>query len=245
LAARKPSFLAREEWKTIPWSAGTTEKNILHHLLDVAVDIPGLLAQSDLFEKEQRSSVMGAHEMAVKQAALWNGIAELTAKFHQWYVDRVENSPDGSPQEEEQTSEQHFPVFNRRDLRTGAEIPAIKFVYPNLLLAQTMCVYYSMRLILSSIDTRPDDRVTPMEQYELACGICQSLQWYIQTAPGNMINRLAFPVRVAWEAFPDGGPERRFMMEVLQLVEKRHSLGLWGSAMPELSTRAKSPLNTN
>lgn len=35
------------------------------------------------------------------------------------------------------------------------------------------------------------------------------------------------------------------MMEVLQLVEKRHSLGLWGSAMPELSTRAESPLNTN
>ncbi|CAL5875264.1 uncharacterized protein PFLUO_LOCUS9568 [Penicillium psychrofluorescens] len=245
LAARVPSFLAREEWKTIPWSAGTTEKNILHHLLDLAVDIPGLLAQSDRFEKEQRSSVMGAHEITVKQAALWNGIAELTAKFHQWHIDYVENAPDGPPQEEEQTSEQDFPVFHRRDLRTGAEIPAIKFVYPNLLLAQTMCVYYSMRLILSSIDTRPEDRVTPMEQYELACGICQSLQWYIQTAPGNMINRLAFPVRVAWEAFPDGGPERRFMMEVLQLVEKRHSLGLWGSAMPELSTRAESPLNTN
>lgn len=106
-----------------------------------------------------------------------------------------------------------------------------------------MCVYYATRLILSSVDTRPD-RVTPLEQYDLACGICRSLEWYILTAPGNMINRLAFPVRVAWEAFPAQGPEKQFIKEVLSLVEKRHSLGLWGSGMPELSPRAGSPPKT-
>lgn len=105
-----------------------------------------------------------------------------------------------------------------------------------------MCVYYAFRLILSSIDTRPEDRVTPMEQYDFGCGICRTLEWYILTAPGNMINRLAFPTRVAWEAFPDNGPERAFMVEVLWLVSRRHSLGLWGSDMPELSVRENSPL---
>ncbi|KAJ5212384.1 uncharacterized protein N7498_004030 [Penicillium cinerascens] len=243
IAARKPSFFAREEWKTIPWSAGTTTKDILHHLLDLAADIPGLLAQSDSFLEKHKVSVMGAQEMAVKQATLWNGITELTGKFHQWVIDWVESYPDGAPREEEQTEDQGFPIFQRRDLRTGATFIPTKLSYPNLLLAQTMCLYYAFRLILSSVDKRPVDRVTPMEQYDLGCGICRSLEWYILTAPGNMINRLAFPTRVAWEAFPDGGPERAFLVEVLQLVEKRHALGLWGSAMPELSVRENSPMN--
>lgn len=244
MAARQPSFLAREEWKTIPWSAGTTKKDILHHLLDLAAEIPGYLALSDAYKEAQVTSVMGAQEMVVKQSTIWNGIAELTAKFHQWYQEWVVTYPDGAPQEVEQLADQGFPVFQRRDLRTGATFTPTRYSYPNLLLAQTMCLYYAFRLVLSSVDSRPHDRVSPMEQYDLGCGICRTLEFYILTAPGNMINRLAFPTRVAWEAFPDGGPERRFMVEVLQLVEKRHSLGLWGSAMPELSTRQSSPLNT-
>lgn len=202
------------------------------------------MAESDAFNEAQSTSVMGVQELAVKQAALWNKITELTAHFHQWYYDWVECNPDGPPVEVEQTPEQDFPVFQRRDLRTGASFTPTKLSYPNLLLAQTMCVYYSMRLILSSIDKRPEDRVTPLEQYDFGCGICRSLEWYILTAPGNMINRLAFPVRVAWEAFPDQGPERTFMVDVLKLVERRHSLALWGSNMSELSTHKNSPLNT-
>ncbi|CAG8947040.1 unnamed protein product [Penicillium salamii] len=244
LAARQPSFLAREEWKTIPWSAGTTKKDFLHHLLDLAAEVPGYLALSDAFKDAQKNSVMGAQEMAVKQSTIWNGIGELTNKFYQWYEDWVVTYPDGPPQEVEQTGDQGFPIFQRRNLRTGATFTPPRFEYPNLLMAQTMCLYYSFRLVLSSVDSRPHDRVSPMEQYDLGCGICRSLEFYILTAPGNMINRLAFPTRVAWEAFPDGGPERQFMIEVLHLVEKRHSLGLWGSAMPELSTRESSPLNS-
>ncbi len=188
---------------------------------------------------------MGAHEMAVKQAALWNGITECTAQLQQWHADWVECYPEGPIQEVGQTNVQEFPMFNRRNLRTGEIYTPTKFSYPNLLLAQTMCVYYSVQLILSSIDTRPEDRVTPMQQYEFGCSICRTLEYYIMNAPGNMINRLAFPTRVAWEAFPDGGPEQAFMVEVLHLVERRHALGLWGSAMPELSVREKSPLNVD
>ncbi|KAJ5649520.1 uncharacterized protein N7484_003243 [Penicillium longicatenatum] len=243
-AGREPSFLAREEWKTIPWSAGTTTKDILHHLLDLATEVPALLSQSDSFKKAQQDpSAMGAQETASKQAALWNGITDLTARFYQWYHDFVKSYPDGPPQEVEQTEDQDFPVFKRRDLRTGAVYTPTRLSYPNLLLAQTMCVYYAFRLILSSIDTRPEDRVTVPEQYELGCGICRTYAFYILTAPGNMINRLAFPTRVAWEAFPDNGPERAFMTEVLQLVEKRHSLALWGGGMSELSAREGTPLN--
>lgn len=244
---RSPSFLAREEWKTVPWSAGTTTKDILHHLLDLAVEIPALLGQFDELQAAQGSPIFSAQELKAKQTILWNGVADLTNRYAQWRRDWVDAYPDGPPQEVDSQQQAHgensyaFPVFRCRDLRTGAIFQPTTFVYPDLRIAQTMCLFYTTRLILSTADTRPVDHVTPVEQYELVCGICRTLEWYIRTAPGNMINRLAFPVRVAWESFPEQGPERQFITEVLQFVEKRHALGLWGSAMPELSPRAGSP----
>ncbi|GMG22353.1 unnamed protein product [Aspergillus oryzae] len=231
-----------EDWINVPWSAGTTKKDILHYLLDLTVEVPSLLAEYDALEVTRQSGVPSAHEITVKQAALWNGVTNLTCRFLQWKIDWVDAYPDGPPKEVPAEPNDHFPIFRCRDLRTGAVITPTKLVYPNLRLAQTMCLYYTSRLILSTVDTRPDDdRVGPAQQYALGCGICRTLEWYILTAPGNMINRLAFPVRVAWEVFPDGGPERRFIYDVLKLVEKRHSLGLWGSGMSELSPRAGSP----
>ncbi|KAE8166021.1 hypothetical protein BDV40DRAFT_256637 [Aspergillus tamarii] len=242
LVKRQPSFLAEEDWINVPWSAGTTKKDILHYLLDLTVQVPSLLAEYDALEATRQSRVASAHEITVKQAALWNGVTNLTCRFLQWKIDWVDAYPDGPPKEVPAEPNDQFPLFRCRDLRTGAVITPTKFVYPDLRLAQTMCLYYTSRLMLSTADSRPDDeRVGPAQQYALGCGICRTLEWYILTAPGNMINRLAFPVRVAWEVFPDGGPERRFIYDVLKLVEKRHSLGLWGNGMSELSPRAGSP----
>ena len=242
--------MAQEEWKTIPWSAGTTKKDILHHLLDLAVEIPALLCQSDEFQAALQSTVLSAHEKTVKQTDLWNNIADLTGRFLLWQRTWVDLYPDGPPREVDPstpfssvaTDNESFPIFQCRNLLTGAIITPSKFLYPDLRLSQTMCVYYAIRLILSTIDSRPPGQCAgPLDQYALGCGICRSLEWYILTAPGNMINRLAFPVRVAMEVFPDGGPERRFLYDVVKLVERRHSLALWGNAMPELSPRRGSP----
>ncbi|PYI04418.1 hypothetical protein BO78DRAFT_449796 [Aspergillus sclerotiicarbonarius CBS 121057] len=241
MVSRTPSFLASEDWINLPWSAKTSRRDILHYLLDLAVEIPALLALFDDIEATLQSNMYSTHEITVKQASLWSGVADLTNRFRQWKVQWVDNYPDGPPQEVEVLLDGHFPVFQCRDFRTGGIVTPTKFVYPDLRLAQTMCLYYSTRLILSSVDTRPTDRVGPLEQYALGCGICRTLEWYLLNARGNMINRLAFPVRVAWEVFPDGGPERKFMYEVLKLVEKRHALALWGSNMSEISTRAGSP----
>ncbi|RAK99949.1 Zn(II)2Cys6 transcription factor [Aspergillus ibericus CBS 121593] len=241
MVSRTPSFLASEDWINLPWSANTSRRDILHYLLDLAVEIPALLAQFDDIEATLQSNMFSTHEITVKQASLWSGVADLTNRFRQWKVQWVDNYPDGPPQEVEVLPDDQFPVFQCRDFRTGGIMTPTKFVYPDLRLAQTMCLYYSTRLILSSVDTRPTERVGPLEQYALGCGICRTLEWYLLNARGNMINRLAFPVRVAWEVFPDGGPERKFMYEVLKLVEKRHALALWGSNMSEISTRAGSP----
>ncbi|KAF9883557.1 hypothetical protein FE257_003196 [Aspergillus nanangensis] len=207
LIKRNPSFFATEEWRNVPWSA----------------------------ENRDDSVAFSSHEKSARQNTLRNGVADLTARLLAWKKQWLDGHPDGAPQEVEALPNDKFPLFQCRDQRTGTVMTPTKFVYPDLRLAQTMCFYYVTSLVLSTADTRPNGRVGPAQQYALACDICRSLEWYVLNPPGNMINRLAFPVRVAWEVFPADGPEREFVSKVLKLVEKRHSLELWGTAMPELS----------
>jgi hypothetical protein len=235
--------MAEEAWKTIPWSAGTTKKDILHYLMDLVVDIPGLLGARDEILFAQESGAMGKGELRAKQARLWNSISDLMSRFRQWKQQHVDSYAGGSVKEAmiPQGPGDPFPVFRCRDLRTMGIVEPLPLVYPDLRLLQTMCVYYAARLIISSIDDRPEGAVGIAEKYQLACGIARSLEDYLRRAPGNMINRLAFPTRVAYEAFPQDGVERQFMAEVFNLVERRHSLRLWGSSMPEISARVGSP----
>lgn len=247
LVNRKQSFLDREEWKTIPWSTGTTEKNLLHYLLDLAAEIPKWLEYSDdVREGSLRPSGMGQAELRVKQAYLWNGIDDLTARMKQWWNDWVACYPTGPPGERERREDDDlFPIFRRLNLRTMEVFEPPKADYPDLLLCQTICVYASTLLVLTTADSRPAGAISRPEKYELACDITRSLEWYVRHAPGNMINRLAFPVRIAWIAFPAGGPEREFLRDIFLLVERRHSLRLWGSQMPELSERIRPTEETD
>lgn len=243
---RTPSFLAAEEWKTVPWSAGTTTKSPLDYLLDLAIEIPGLLSLSDQLLAGQQSDG-NTDDARAKQHALWAGVADLTSRFLDWKHDWVDTYPRGKIEETPAQSNDQFPVFQCLNPTTGATLTPTKLTYPDIFLAQTMLTYYAIRLVLSSVDSRSDG-VSPLEQYDLACRICRSLEWYILNGPGNMINRLAmemhvlttpgemfsrfaFPVRVAWEVFPEGGPERGFIREVFELARKR----LWGGTTPDSS----------
>jgi hypothetical protein len=107
-------------------------------------------------------------------------------------------------------------------------------VYPDLRLAQSMCVYFAYRIIMSTIDTRPECSVTLVEKYQLGCDIARSLECYIRRAPADMVNRLTLAVRMAWEVFPECGIEREFIKAVFMFVGRRHSLRLWRN-LPELS----------
>jgi hypothetical protein len=244
MVSRKPTFFNEEAWKTIPWSAGTSTKDILHHLLDLAVEIPALLGEADNLTTMEAMSPPDDVDLQAKWVQLWKRIADLTQRMQQWKKDWVDCYPAGPPREvESQTNDDNdpFPIFHCRDLRTMQTIRPPTIVYPDLRLAQSVCVYCAYRVILSTIDTRPEGSVTMAEKYQLGCDIARSLECYIRRSPGNMVNRLALTVRVAWEVFPAYGIEREFIKAVFMLVERRHSLRLWGSSMPELSAMAGSP----
>ncbi|KAF3402936.1 hypothetical protein DPV78_003800 [Talaromyces pinophilus] len=243
LVDRKPSFMDSHAWKNIPWSMGTTTKDLLHYLMDLVVEIPALLGEHDDLVAAQESQILGKGEYRAKRARLWNAVGDLTDRFVHWKRKYIDNYPGGPVKDMNipKSPTDPFPVFRCRDLRTMQIIEPPPLVYPDLRLLQTMTFYYATRLILSTIDDRVEGSVSMLEKYHFACGIARSLEDYLRRAPGNMINRLAFATRVAWEAFPPGGPEREFMGQVFNLVEKRHSLRLWGSFMPELSAGAGSP----
>lgn len=230
-----------EAWKTIPWSAGTSRKDYLHYLLDIAVEIPELLGEHDDLKRARQFQSIDQSELSSRQMKLWGRIAEITARLEKWKRDYIDNHPKGPPKPNPTAFQGAgpFPVFRCRDLRTMAIIEQPPLVYADLLQLQGVCVYMTTRLILSTADDRPEGAVTRAEKYQFACYIARSLECYLRRSPGNMINRLAFPVRVAWEAFPPVGPEREFMMQVFHYVEQKHGLRLWGSGLPELTVRAR------
>jgi hypothetical protein len=240
LITRAPTFLAREEWKIIPWSAGSSSKDIMHHLLDHVVDIPAFLAQYDRFMESLRSGCMPASEVVPTQTKLWEWVADLDHRLRQWKQDWVVSYPHGQPKEVPSQGSDPFPVFRCRNLATMEIITPKTLVYPDLRLAHTMCIYYAARLILSAADTRPTGAPLPHEQYSFACDICRSMEFYIRTVPGHLVNRLAFPLRVAYDALPGGNVEREFVREIFQLVHRRYQLKLWGSMIPEISAQRKA-----
>lgn len=195
----------------------------MHHLLDHVVDIPAFLAEFDRFMNSLSSGSMPSSEIEPAQMKLWDWVADLDHRLRQWKQDWVH---DYQVKEVSTQGDDPFPVFRCRDLTTMEIITPKTLVYPDLRLAHAMCLYYTALLILSAADTRPSGAITPQDQYIFACNICRSLEYYMRSA-GYLINRLAFPVRVAYDALPEGNVEREFVEEIFQWVLKRYKLKLW------------------
>jgi hypothetical protein len=72
-------------------------------------------------------------------------------------------------------------------------------------------MYYAAMLMLSSVDTRPVDVITAAEKIEFARLICRSIEYYIRAVPSNMVNRMAFPLPVAYDSLPRRALERKYI----------------------------------
>lgn len=239
VVTRSPSFLAREEWKVIPWAAGTSTKEILHYLLDIVADIPEVLSQFDKFMAGINSGVILPAEITTRQAILWREVTEIDNRLLQWKKEWVDDDPDAQPTEVTDQGDENFPVFQCRNMATMEVITPKTLVYPNLRVAQVMCIWYAVRIVLFTADTRPTGAITRQDLYAYACGICRSLEYYVRTLPGSLIGRLAFPCRAAYDALPERNVERRFLVEVFKLVEDKYKLQLFQGTLDELSAQRK------
>ena len=206
-------------------------------LLEQVVDLPAILYQFDQILAAEKSHIMPEGELASRIAILWHSITNLKDRLDQWKIEWVDNYHTGQPYESHMAGSEHFPVFQCRDSLTGEIATPMYLVYPDPQLARTMGMYYAARILLSSVDTRPSPDDQRQEQVELARLICRSMKYYIQSVPGNMINRMAFPLRVAFDTFSEGDMERRYIGAVFQLVQRKNMLRSWGKFMPDISAK--------
>lgn len=203
------------------------------------VEIPAFLCSFDKFVEAFSTNSIPYRQIESTQKMLWGWLTNIELSLHQWKVSWVDSDPRREIKEVDRQGDDPFPVFQYQDPTTLEIVTPTTLVFPDIRLANTMCLYHSALLILATTDTRPTDPISPQEQHQYACNICRSIEYYIRSCPGNLINRLAFPMRVAFDAFPEGSVERRYVHEIFQLVQDRFKLRLWGSKIPEISPRRR------
>ena len=235
IASRKPTFLAQNEWKTIPWSGGFSPKDIMAALMEHMVDLPGILHQSDELEKKG-SDVASSN---AKKAELWYNIEDLEDRLREWKVKWADNYPPGQVVAHEFQTRDSFPVFQYRDLNSGEIVTPLPLVFPDPQLARVLCFYYASMMLLCSAGRRPAQHSQKHAQFTFACLICRSMKYYINSVPGNMVNRMILPLSVALAGFPPGSIERTFVAEVSGIIQTKRNLTSWDHLLDSIGLRTE------
>lgn len=222
LAQRQPTFLASREWLTIPWLGDNPPKDILHRLLDIAVDIPAYLSQVDTFSFMLQTTSTSSSELIGLQSTVWEKATELDTRLQLWESMCVKTYPGGELCEElDPAPIDGFPVFQCRNLTSLETFSPRNLMYPDLLLATSMCFYWAMRLMISSTDGGLASVLTMQDRYESACNICRSMRYYVHNIPGSLVSRMIFVLQTAYNSFVDGTVERQFVMDLFRYIGKK------------------------
>jgi hypothetical protein len=206
-------------------------------LLEQVVDLPAILWRYDQYNIALQTSSTSPIELRVMLRRVWTAVGELEDSLRRWKRDWADTYICGQPSEVQYQGAGSFPVFQYLDPITLHIVRPLTVIYPDPQLARTLCMYHAAMLLLSSVDTRPVGAITSTEQLEFARLICRSMEYYIRAVPGNMINRMAFPLRVAYDSLPERSLERKYIKEVFQLVERRNALRAWGKFVPDISPK--------
>lgn len=234
---RKPTFLAKKVWKTVPWSARGRRKDIMELLLEHVVDLPAVLWRFDQYNLALKADSTAVNDLKIMSSKLWIRVSELEDRLRRWKRECADTYPSGQPYEVQDQGPGTFPTLQYLDSVTQRVIRPSTLVYPDPQLARTLCMYYASMLLLATVDTRPEIAITSAEKLEMARSICRSMEYYIRAVPGNMINRMAFPLRVAYDSLPPTSLEKKFIEGVFQLVERKNALRSWGKYIPDISSK--------
>ncbi|THC94196.1 hypothetical protein EYZ11_006337 [Aspergillus tanneri] len=230
LVHRKPTFMASKEWLTVPWTGDGTPKDILHRLLDIAVDIPGYLSQIDEFMALLREANSPPSLLAAMQSSILDLAGELQARLNMWKTMYADTYPPGMPKEElDCETPDGFPVFKCRDPSTMQTVTAKVLVYPDILLATSMSLYWALSLVISTADSGLVSVLGPQRRYLFACNICRSMKYYIQNIPGCLVSRIMFVIRTAFDVFTENMIEKEFLVECFHFIGRKLQLTVFSN----------------
>jgi hypothetical protein len=234
-----PTFLAKTEWKTIPWSINPTSKDIIHHLLDHVSDIPGLLARYDVFVQAINANSTSHFMILNQRLELYTLVADLEHRLHQWKREWADISgqyfevPHSVETSEESpifsASDDQLPVFRYQDPLSSEIISPTSIAYHHPKLAIAFNLYYTALLVISSTGIRTEASIQFYELYDFARLICRSVKYYMQTFPGNEIIQILFPLRTAFDFFPEGSLEKEWIRKVFLLIGEARRMKVFES----------------
>ncbi|PWY70665.1 C6 finger domain protein [Aspergillus eucalypticola CBS 122712] len=242
LVHRKPTFLAEKDWLTVPWPGDGPAKDILQRLLDVAVHIPGYLAQVDEFSALLKGGNKPPSELVNMQSAIWERATELQGLLQVWKNMYADTYPSGGPWEEspsEADPTDDFPKFRCRNPSTMQVIVGQNIMYPDLLLATSMSFYWALGLIISTTDPGLVSVLGLQERYQYACNICRSMKYYTQNIPGCLISRVMFILRTAFDNFADGMVEKESMAEIFTYIGRKFELPVFSNKCTSSSVKGE------
>lgn len=209
----------------------------MQRLLDHVSDIPALLAEHDILAAAADANTMSQSELHNRRLAFWASLSDIESRLHQWKAENADCHPAGQPYEVPveidrlqespglSCGDNDFPTFQYRDLSTLEIVTPTLIMYPDHVLARTLCLYYAVLLVMSRIDTRPDCGMQPFEQHRLACLICRSIKYFIRTAPGSLILRIMFPLGTACNLLAEGSLEKELAQAMFLWISRTRSIG--------------------
>ncbi|PWW77190.1 hypothetical protein C7212DRAFT_180717 [Tuber magnatum] len=184
LVNRKHSFLASEEWRTIPWT--NVRKIPIQDLHDLLFELPAILEDQGALPRSAHPSLLGR-------------CLDLKARLKVWHENFTRTHPDAHYWLEFSTFNIDPPVF-----------PTC-YRFSSVGIANTCTFYWANLIILYStiIATSPTSQpplVTMDEIYDLAAQICMSMEYYISPGKKSYGPVLSmFPLRIAMECFKKMG----------------------------------------
>ncbi|KAE8356679.1 hypothetical protein BDV28DRAFT_83340 [Aspergillus coremiiformis] len=240
LVRRKPTFLASKEWLTVPWAGDAPAKDILHHLLDVAVDIPGYLFRIDEFAAMLRRETGCTYELTGMHSSLSQQATELQTRLDIWKTIYADTYPQGTAWEvPDNESTDGFPVFRCRNPSTMHLTVGKILYYPDILLATSMCFYWALSLVVSASDTGFVSVLGPHQRYTFACDICRSMKYYINSIPGYLISRIMFVLRAAFDAFAPEMVEKEYVAELFEYIGRKLEFTVFSNKCASSAVRSE------
>ncbi|KNG79897.1 hypothetical protein ANOM_011794, partial [Aspergillus nomiae NRRL 13137] len=193
------TFLATDDWKTVPWTEASPRSN-LHSLLDIAADIPGLWRQMGCTSPSSDSSSsctsFDEFEYTAEDQA-----TQIIHRLQEWRESQpVHILPE--PTEALFTVRDDFPVFETHDSTSGAHRPR-DLVYPNVDVCVATIAHWAFCLAVPTGASRT-------WRYQYACNICRSMRFCVQNFPFALACLVRFALKLVCDVFSADSIEGQF-----------------------------------
>ncbi|KAE8393219.1 hypothetical protein BDV23DRAFT_41989 [Aspergillus alliaceus] len=209
--SHRRTFLAHDDWKTVPWTEMSPRGN-LHSLLDIAADIPGLW-------RRMEGNSQGSHPASPCgsphgfEPTLEEQAMNVIQHLQEW---REAQTADALPDPAEAlfTVMDEFPVFLIQDSVSGTHRPR-DLVYPNVDACATTVSYWAFHLAVPT-------GVSPTWRYQYASNICRSMRFCVQNFPFALVCLIRFALKVVCDAFSADSIERQFLRKLADYFYQKY-----------------------